>query len=117
MSIRINAGASAYDETQDRTITVIRPHFSDYLCQVSTDITDDDCEVIGEDIQEQIFTQRELDRFFGGHVVFGGRDYRIKDEFEDAWNASGIVNEDEIARLADEWGIPVSELMEQVEEV
>lgn len=118
MSIRINAGTSVYDETQDRTITVLRPHFSDYFCQVSTDITNDDCEVIGEEVTEQIFTQSEMDRFFGGHVVFE-RMFRVLPEFEDLWfndQTPCLVSEDEIVRLAYERDKEVEELMDQVEE-
>lgn len=46
--------------------------------------------------------------------------YRVKDEFVDSWTSEDvrplIVTGEEIKRLAREWDVPVSELMEEVEE-
>lgn len=49
--------------------------------------------------------------------------YKVKTEYLDSWLAHGdsadevIVDEDEINRLAREWGVTVDKLMEQVEEI
>lgn len=49
--------------------------------------------------------------------------YRIKPEFYDSWTNSpnyetaSIVDADEIERLSREWGTPIDELMEQVDEI
>lgn len=51
------------------------------------------------------------------------KNYKVKTEYLDSWLAHGdsadevIVDEDEINRLAREWGVTVDELMEQVEEI
>ncbi len=45
--------------------------------------------------------------------------YKIKPEFYDLWGATdenNTVTGDEIERLANEWGMPTDDLMEQVEE-
>lgn len=50
------------------------------------------------------------------------KQYRVKPEYMDNWLAHGdsadevIVDENEINRLAREWGMSVEDLMEQVEE-
>ena len=50
------------------------------------------------------------------------KQYRVKPEYMDNWLAHGdsadevIVSEEEINRLALEWGMSVKDLMEQVEE-
>jgi len=54
--------------------------------------------------------------------------YRVLDEFVDAWYGNAGTDEinaaqsagigvDEIKRLSSEWGIPVEELMKQVEAI
>lgn len=51
------------------------------------------------------------------------KQYKVKPEYLDNWLAHGdssdevIVDENEINRLAREWGMTVDELMEQVEEI
>lgn len=49
------------------------------------------------------------------------KNYRVIPEYRDLWSNDpdwdGIVTDDEIRRLAREWGKTVEELMEQVEEV
>lgn len=53
------------------------------------------------------------------------KQYKVKPEYQDAWFGGlptdeigdAIVSEDEINRLSREWGMPVEDLMEQVEEV
>lgn len=50
------------------------------------------------------------------------KQYKVKPEYLDNWLAHGdsadevIVSEEEINRLAREWGMTVEDLMEQVEE-
>ena len=49
------------------------------------------------------------------------KQYRIKPEFWSAWgnevDENSIVDENEVKRLSYEWGIPVDDLMEQLDEV
>lgn len=49
------------------------------------------------------------------------KQYRIKAEFWSAWgnevDENTIVDENEVKRLSCEWGIPVDDLAEQLEEV
>lgn len=51
----------------------------------------------------------------------GMKHYKVLDEYLDKWTSEYvvplIVTEDEIQRFAKEWDVPVSTLMEQVEEV
>lgn len=52
------------------------------------------------------------------------KNYKVKVEYQDAWFGGlptdeigdAVVSEEEIERLALEWGMTVGELMEQVEE-
>lgn len=49
--------------------------------------------------------------------------YRVKEEYADLWNDHSdsttpvIVDEEEISRLASEWGVDIDTLMKQVEEI
>lgn len=48
------------------------------------------------------------------------KQFKIKPEFYDNWGAyegNDIVTEDQINDLAAEWEMPVTDLMEQVEEI
>ncbi len=52
------------------------------------------------------------------------KNYKVKAEYQDAWFGglptdeigAAVVSEEEIQRLACEWGMTVDELMDQVEE-
>lgn len=51
----------------------------------------------------------------------GPQKYTVKSEYLDKWTEEAvdelIVDENEIARLALEWDVPINDLMQQVEEV
>jgi hypothetical protein len=47
--------------------------------------------------------------------------YHIKPDFLSEWgeecNEDTVITEDELRRLSEEWGIPVEELLDQLEEI
>lgn len=70
--VHINAGSSAYDAANGREIVVTGRHFSDYEVQIHEELTDEDCNVIGERVTDSIFTQQEINNLFNrnGRVEF-----------------------------------------------
>lgn len=70
--VHIHAGSSAYDAANDREIVVTGRHFSDFEVQIREEITDEDCNVIGERVTDAIFTQQEINNLFNrnGRVEF-----------------------------------------------
>jgi hypothetical protein len=82
--------------------------------------TDKDILSYLEDKPKQTIIKAALREYIQNHP----KQYRVKPEYYDAWYGSaptseitGIVALNDITRLAAEWGMPVEELMEQVEEL
>lgn len=75
---------------------------------------------------KQALIKAALRAYIGKEITtMNERKYHVLPEYQDSWYGGiptdeigdAIVSEDEIQRLAHEWGMTVDELLEQVEEI